>query len=109
MSKLDRVLVNEQWLSSFQNSSAYFLSSGISDHSPVIVTIDLKEAKSKKPFKFVDFWASHPEFIPIVNDVWKKYIKGSPMFRVCQKLRSLKPTFKSLNKKEFSEISIRVI
>ncbi|XP_028108374.1 uncharacterized protein LOC114307170 [Camellia sinensis] len=54
-----------------QNSSAYFLSSGISDHSPVIVTIDLKEAKSKKPFKFVDFWASHPEFIPIVNDLDK--------------------------------------
>ncbi|KAL7179504.1 hypothetical protein ACSBR1_042825 [Camellia fascicularis] len=31
------------------------------------------------------------------------------MFRVCQKLRSLKPILKSLNKKDFSDISTRVL
>ncbi|XP_028068678.1 uncharacterized protein LOC114271244 [Camellia sinensis] len=47
-------------------------------------------------------------FLPSVDEVWRKYIKGSPMFRVCQKLRTLKPILKNLNKKEFSDISTRV-
>lgn len=108
-SKIDRVLVNENWLNCYPNSSAMFLPAGISDHSPALVTIDPKGPNLRKPFKFFDFWADHADFIPIVNEVWRKYVKGSPMFRVCQKLKTLKPIFKSLNKKEYSEISTRVV
>lgn len=35
--------------------------------------------------------------------------KGSPLFRICCKLRSLKPLLKTLNKKDFSDISSRVL
>lgn len=108
-SKLDRVLVNEKWLESYTNSFAKFLPSGISDHSPTLVTLDPNLPSSKKPFKFFDFWADHEDFLPKVEEVWRKYIKGSPMFRVCQKLRMLKPILKGLNKREFSDISIRVV
>ncbi|XP_028095113.1 uncharacterized protein LOC114295119 [Camellia sinensis] len=106
-SKLDRV-VNERWLTVNPNSYALFLPLGVSDHSPVIVHLGPEEAKLKKPFKFFDFWADHVEFLPRVHGVWRKYIRGSPMFRVCQKLKTLKPILKALNKKEFSEISTRV-
>lgn len=49
----------------------------------------------------------HEGFLPLVHKVWCKYIKGSPMFRVCCKLRALKPKFKALNKKHFSDVSVR--
>ncbi|KAL7246796.1 hypothetical protein ACSBR2_001828 [Camellia fascicularis] len=108
-SKIDRVLVNEKWLTVNPNSFAHFLPSGVSDHSPTVVSFCPVVAKSRKPFKFFDFWADHNDFLPRVFDVWRKYIRGSPMFRVCQKLQTLKPILKDLNKREYSEISTRVV
>ncbi|KAL7161752.1 hypothetical protein ACSBR2_042264 [Camellia fascicularis] len=86
----------------------FFFPPGVSDHSPVVVHLGGEEAKFRKPFKFFDFWANHFSFLPRVHGVWVKYIRGSPMFRVCQKLKTLKPILKDLNKKEYSEISTRV-
>lgn len=54
-SKLDRVLVNESWLEFYPNSFANFLPSGVSDHSPAIVTLSPNLPSSKKPLKFFDF------------------------------------------------------
>lgn len=67
----------------------------------------LKIHRVCKPFKFFNIWADHPDFIPVVRGVWCKYVKGSPLFRICSKLRSIKPKFKALNKKHFSDISVR--
>ncbi|XP_074291409.1 uncharacterized protein LOC141618202 [Silene latifolia] len=36
-SKLDRALVNQQWISSFPTSNAFYMESGLSDHSLVVV------------------------------------------------------------------------
>ncbi|KAF5937485.1 hypothetical protein HYC85_024991 [Camellia sinensis] len=66
-----------------------------------------KKKRVCKPFKFFNMWADHPDFIPVVRGVWCKYVKGSPLFRICSKLRSLKPELKALNKKHFSDISAR--
>ncbi|KAL7197307.1 hypothetical protein ACSBR2_019903 [Camellia fascicularis] len=106
--KIDRVIVNEAWLDQFPASTASFPTSCISDHSPAVVTVTEKVSSFKKPFKFFDFWAKHDEFIPSVTSVWNQYIHGVPMFRVCQKLRKLKPILKALNKKHFSDITTRV-
>ncbi|KAL7163728.1 hypothetical protein ACSBR2_039782 [Camellia fascicularis] len=107
--KFDRVLVNESWIDQFPASIAMFLPSSISDHSLVVVTVSSKAPSFKKPFNFFDFWAKHKEFLPKVAQDWNQYIIGVPMFRVFQKLRSLKPILKSLNKKDFSDISTRVL
>ncbi|KAL7215163.1 hypothetical protein ACSBR1_027345 [Camellia fascicularis] len=107
--KIDRVLVNESWLDSFSASSAYFHPSSVSDHSPAVVTVSTDVVSFKKPFNFFDFWAQHDNFIPTVSEVWNQYIPGVPMFRICQKLRDLKLGLKALNKKDFSDISTRVL
>ncbi|XP_028099519.1 uncharacterized protein LOC114299048 [Camellia sinensis] len=106
--KIDRVLVNESWLDKFPESTASFLPSGISYHSPVVVNISVPKSSFKKPFKYFDFWSQHPEFLNTVSNSWDQYIRGVPMFRVYQKLRQLNASLKILNKKDFSDISIRV-
>ncbi|XP_028087316.1 uncharacterized protein LOC114288025 [Camellia sinensis] len=107
--KIDRVLVNESWLDKFPNSTAIFLPSTISDHSPAVVTVSDAVSSYKKPFKFFNFWSKHKDFLSLVSNEWSQYIQGVPMFRVCQKLRNLKPGLRDLNKKDFSDISTRVL
>lgn len=64
---------------------------------------------SHKPFKFFDFLADHPQFMNVVQRVWRLVVIGNPMFCVCEKLKLLQPEFKLLNNREFSDISKRVI
>jgi hypothetical protein len=54
--KLDRVLANMSWLSSFGSTAVEFLSEGISDHSPAIISIGTLQSFGPKPFKFYNFW-----------------------------------------------------
>ncbi|XP_030441021.2 uncharacterized protein LOC115663116 [Syzygium oleosum] len=58
------------------------------DHSPMVVKI-LSPLNSKKPFKFYNFWTSHPNFLDLVKQAWDT-----------QKL-------KQLNRSFFSDISTR--
>ncbi|XP_028117450.1 uncharacterized protein LOC114315081 [Camellia sinensis] len=100
--KIDRVLVNEDWLVKYPESSASFLPSGISDHSPAVVNISETKTSFKKPFKYFDFWSKHPDFLNCVSATWDQFIRGVPMFRVCQKLKQLKTALKLLNKKDYN-------
>ncbi|XP_056162531.1 uncharacterized protein LOC130136281 [Syzygium oleosum] len=106
MRKIDRVLTNDIWSQIFSYSEANFLPSGISDHSPMVIKI-VPPPTSNKPFKFFNFWASHPLFLDLVTQVWHSHIVGSPMFQVCCKLKALKAQLKLLNRSSFSEISTR--
>jgi hypothetical protein len=38
---------------------------GILDHSPMLVKM-ASLPKRKLPFKFFDFWADHPPFLPLI-------------------------------------------
>ncbi|XP_074318507.1 uncharacterized protein LOC141655320 [Silene latifolia] len=68
-SKLERVLVNYDWLQTFTQSSAQFLPPGISDHCPAVLTFH-NDPIPKKQFKFLNCWASHPDFSIIVARAW---------------------------------------
>ncbi|GMP61571.1 hypothetical protein CsSME_00023980 [Camellia sinensis var. sinensis] len=110
-SKIDKVLRNDNWFKSFSLSHVYFCPPGLSNHSPDILCITPKSTSYRKPFKYFNFWADHKEFILIVRGVWCKYVKGSPMFRICCK-RSwvLVIILEALqNKEEFSDLSSRVL
>ncbi|KAK2655477.1 hypothetical protein Ddye_008529 [Dipteronia dyeriana] len=46
--KLDRVLVNKEWMAKFEHSEAFFLPSSISDHSPSLVKLGLQAIKERR-------------------------------------------------------------
>lgn len=106
-SKLDRVMINAGWLDSFPESEAIFESPGISDPSPMFVTV-LPETHKKRPFKFFNFWMKHARFKEELGKSWCKPVTDHPKFFLLQKLKRLKPVLRSFNTSYFSHLSARV-
>lgn len=104
--KIDRVLTNSTWNSIFSFSEASFLPPRVSDHSPMIIRI-LPIPNTGKPFKFFNFWFTHPSFFDLVTQVWDSPFSGKPMYILCCKLRALKCRLKLLNKVAYADISAK--
>lgn len=65
--KLDRVLINENWITSYPLSIAKFLAPKISDHTPACVTFASPlPLAGTRPFKFLNFLSGHPDFLPLM-------------------------------------------
>ncbi|KAH7853634.1 hypothetical protein Vadar_004941 [Vaccinium darrowii] len=109
-SRLDRALVNTQWLNMFTESAAVVLVLGISDHSPIVVSI-LPYKGGKKPFKFFNFWLKHDKFQSILSQSWSLPVDGvvSPWSILYAKLRRLKPCLRGFNKQFYSDIQNKVV
>ncbi|GFZ13032.1 hypothetical protein Acr_23g0014170 [Actinidia rufa] len=106
--KLDRAMVNSTWLRRGFKAQANFELPGIlSDHSPCTITILGDNDRGASPFKFFNMWAIHENFLKLVNTSWGEHIRGSAMFRLCTKLKTLKDPLKSLNRHHFAHISAR--
>lgn len=69
--KLDRALVNFEWISSYPNSSASFLAPEFSDHTPCLLNLATPlPIAGTKPFKFLNYLTKHPLFLTAVSEAW---------------------------------------
>uniref|UniRef100_A0A803Q3C3 Reverse transcriptase domain-containing protein n=1 Tax=Cannabis sativa TaxID=3483 RepID=A0A803Q3C3_CANSA len=103
-SKIDRAMVNMQWLNVFPCSEAVFLPEMIFDHTPILVSIYEDKNYGKKPFRYYNMWKMAPEYDNLVAKAWEEESSGTRMFRIVHKLRRLKAVLKHLNRKDFSDI-----
>ncbi|GMJ15706.1 hypothetical protein HRI_005239800 [Hibiscus trionum] len=106
--KLDGVLTNLQWYDSFPHAQVEFAAPGGSDHSPSFIWTDRPIISPPKPFRFFNFWSSHPQFLGIVAASWGDAVDGNPMKRLFLKLKRLKSSLKQFNTEVFGEIAERV-
>ncbi|XP_073294463.1 uncharacterized protein [Primulina huaijiensis] len=107
-SKLDRVLVNNHWVSSNLNGLAEFLAPGcVSDHTFSVVTFFENAAPKKRPFKFFNMWALSDKFEPLVQNKWRSTCNGTAQFCLKPMFKSLKKHLLLLNRNHFSHISER--
>lgn len=104
MSKLDRSLINNEWLNIFPNAVTCYLQEVLYDHSPAVVKFVDSQNTRKPSFKFCDMWCLHPQFLGTVQMSWRQKVSGVPMYRVMRKLKELKGQLKELNKKHFNKI-----
>lgn len=108
--KLDRVLVNEEWL---QNDSAYcvFEPGGCSDHVRCRIQLDINGRKKRRPFKFTNAIGKMPEFRTLLEDQWKDYEalfnSTSAMFRFTKRLKALKQPLRCLSKDKLGDLPKR--
>ncbi|XVE89222.1 hypothetical protein DITRI_Ditri19aG0133200 [Diplodiscus trichospermus] len=106
--KLDRVLINDEWLVAFPNSRVEFIPPGESDHCPSLVQLCPAFFSTPKSFKFFNFWTRHPDFLAIVQWAWLEKVSGNPMEVLHRKLKRLKPCLKAFNKIHFADLPNKV-
>ncbi|XP_074305283.1 uncharacterized protein LOC141640377 [Silene latifolia] len=103
-SKIDRVLVNADWLNDFPDCFANFLPEWLFDHCPCVIYFQEERERKGSPFKYFNMWSLVDDFLRVVETHWKKTVNGNPMFQVTQKLKTLKHSLKQLDRHNFSDI-----
>ncbi|KAL2235307.1 UNVERIFIED_CONTAM: hypothetical protein Sindi_1262900 [Sesamum indicum] len=91
--RLDRMLINDRWMARFPNTFYSVLTPCTSDHSPMVLYGD-RQQQYGGMFRFDNYLARSPEFIPRVQNIWQHNIIGTPMYAVTRKLKALKPIFR---------------
>ena len=88
----------------FEFAEVVFLKEGYFDHTPALLLCKPTLPSGKIVFRYFRMWKTHPKFIKIVEECWIKEVKGSKMFQVVMKLKSIKLALKKFNRKELSHI-----
>ncbi|XP_026396691.1 uncharacterized protein LOC113291366 [Papaver somniferum] len=104
-SKIDRVMVNVEWIQQFQISKVEFLLPGISDHSPCIVSVAERRKHGPPPFRFYNFLFEEKDFMEVVRRGWNINVRGNPMIRLVHKLKSVKYEISRWKKLRFKNMS----
>ncbi|XP_074299143.1 uncharacterized protein LOC141630179 [Silene latifolia] len=103
-SRIDRFMVNDDWLYLFPDAYANFMPEGIFDHCPCVVQFTEQVQRRKGAFKYFNMWSMHPEFETVIRDHWQNSIEGTLLFQLTSKLKMLKYKLKMLNKDSFNDI-----
>lgn len=76
--RLDRALVNQEFMNLFQNAKLINLEVSTSDHSPILLeTQEAHKVECKKPFRFENAWLREPLCYQLVEDVWTSNSQSS--------------------------------
>ncbi|KAJ8505060.1 hypothetical protein OPV22_005946 [Ensete ventricosum] len=108
MARLDRCLINQEWLAVFPDSLLEYGAKLFSDHSIMHIHADKALPRVKKPFRFFNMWSSHPKFLEVIKSAWDINVFGSPPYILCQKLKACKAALKKWNSTTFGNINDRV-
>jgi len=103
-SRLDRILVSQEWLDLWPKSKQYVLDRTVSDHCALIcknILIDW----GPKPFRYLDVWHTEKGFKDFVINCWKAQNEnGNDMWSLKEKLKTLKLSLKAWNKDVFGHM-----
>lgn len=96
--RLDRMLGNKHWFSSFTESMVLVKPRGIMDHNPLMLNVPMILERFSKPFQFFNFMIELPDFMPLVEKAWTTRCFGDPLGVLCKKLKLVKSALVQLNK-----------
>ncbi|XP_074289255.1 uncharacterized protein LOC141614409 [Silene latifolia] len=66
-SRIDRDLINDDWLDAFPEAYAHFLTEGTFDHCQCVIHLDGPPRRKNFAFKYYNMWALAPAFQEIVE------------------------------------------
>jgi len=90
MSRLDRFLLSESWLSLYPNCFQMALPRSLSDHCPLLLSIDVKNW-GPKPLRMLKCWADISGYGDFVKEKWQSFqVQGWSGFILKEKLKFLK-------------------
>lgn len=107
-SRIDRALINENWVDRWRSTSLRGLKRFVSDHCPIILCTNEADW-GPRPFRFINAWVSHPDFLHVVENSWKEGgIEGWSSFVFKEKLKCLKSKLKEWNLECFGNIDQKI-
>lgn len=101
-SRLDRCLINDEWLRNI-DTQLEVKGPGISDHSSLHI-LSVNFCRKNVQFRYCTMWESHHDFQHIVKQNWEKRITGCKLFQCCKKLQLVKFDLKKLHRRRFAKI-----
>jgi exonuclease III len=108
MSRLDRFLLSEGFISKGSITNQWVGDRDISDHCPIwLMSSNLNWGS--KPFKFNNCWLEHPEFFTFVKNTWESLnVQGKKAFVIKEKLKKLKDALKAWNRDVFGILDLNI-
>ncbi|XP_019232984.1 PREDICTED: uncharacterized protein LOC109213626 [Nicotiana attenuata] len=104
LSRIDRVLVNEDWNMQLPVSNVHYRNEGLFDHCPAIISWERGNTGQKKMFKYYNMWSMATDFKEKIKAGWKTEKKGTKMYELVGKLHRIKHTMQQINKDRFNEV-----
>ncbi|GJZ28416.1 RNA-directed DNA polymerase, eukaryota [Tanacetum coccineum] len=107
-SKLDRFLMNEEFIDQWDNLSVIALDRKLSDHCPIVLK-DVDLDFRPKPFRIFNIWMEEADFQDVVEEAWKKEVKGtSPDCLFRDRLKNVKNSLKTWSKERFGDHKAKI-
>ncbi|GKU90261.1 hypothetical protein SLEP1_g4270 [Rubroshorea leprosula] len=108
MSKLNRFLLSEGWLSKWDEARQWGLCRTVSDHCPILLR-HKKVDWGPNPFRFFNSWLELEGCRELIKDVWSKAnIQGWAGFRLKERLKLTKEALRKWNQNLVSDIDNKV-
>ncbi|XP_060202973.1 uncharacterized protein LOC132631415 [Lycium barbarum] len=106
--RLDRIIINGNWLQRFNNVTVRHLSRTGSDHRPLLLKCYDSNNNAIKHFRFRYFWVEQPGFMDLVGQDWQIEVKGNPMWILQQKLKRLGKRLSKWSREDIGDIFQKV-
>lgn len=108
MSHLDRFLIFESVISSWQVSAQWVGDRDISDHCPIWLVCSNSDW-GPKPFRFNNCWLEHKDFKAFVEACWGNFhVQGWKTHVFKEKLKLLKGELRKWNKEVFGDADLSI-
>lgn len=106
--RLDRFLINPLMASEMGNCTQIAIQRSISDHSAIVLRKSAADW-GPSPFRAINAWTSHQEFIPKVKELWSSFsINGWKGFAVKEKIKLLRKGLQVWNRDTFGNIETKI-
>lgn len=108
MSRIDRVLVSEEWRHYWGDCTLWVLPRDVSDHCPLVLNVEGWDW-GPKPFRFNNFWLENRKCKEVVEEVWRSSnLTGWMGYVLKEKLKVLKGKLKEWHTEEYGGMEERV-
>ena len=105
--RLDRSVVNYEWIAKFPIGQVHHLNSFTFDHCPILVSLMSKGERQRwrrKPFRFEAMWLTEPSCNVVVSRAWECRQDGTPMYVATKKLKRCKKLLKAWSRDHFGNV-----
>ncbi|XP_075079358.1 uncharacterized protein LOC142164747 [Nicotiana tabacum] len=100
-SKIDRAIVNGEWMTTMPTLQVRVMEPYFSDHSPLSIQFGRRTDNGGKPFRFLNCLADDGRFISLIKQCWCKEENLSSMGSIWAKLKEVKKALKTLNTQHY--------